>query len=383
VLRLSQQRLERERSDDAANKPWVIPVCVEAAGGRTCDLVDEPRETLKLDGCASAVMANAGAGGYYRTQYGADALERLGAAAASLTAGERLMLIGDEWALLRAGRTDVARFVALAAALAPRLHEPVVLSALLTRLQFVHDHLTTDQNRRTFEAWVVAQFKPLLDTARADRTGTADGPRLAVLLKLVGDVGRDASVLAEARQALDRYFAAPGGAGIDPDLLDSYVALAALTGDAQLYERYQEAASRANAPAQRYRFLYALAGFRDPALVGRTIDYAFSPAVRTQDRAGVIARLLRNPDARARTWDAIRARWAELENGLGAFGGTSEIIRALGSFCDRTRLQQIEQFFATHPVPRGRRTLAQTLEDIESCAALADAQRPVLSTALD
>jgi len=382
-LKLLQERLEREPTDHAAGKPWVIPVCVEASGGKTCDLVDEPRETMTLPGCMFAVMANAGADGYYRTRYGADALERLGAGAVPLTAGERLMVIGDEWALLRAGRTDVSRFLTLAAALAPRLHEPVVLSAVATRLQFVHDHLTSDENRRPFESWVVAQFKPLLDESRADHTGTGDGARLAVLVKLVGIVGRDGSVLADARQAIDRYLAAPASASIDPDLLDTYVSLAALTGDAGLYERYQEAASRAGTPAERYRFLYGLAAFRDPVLVGRTIDYALSPAVRTQDRAGMIARLLRNPDARDQTWVAIQARWAELKKGLGAFGGTSQIISALGSFCDRDHLQQIQRFFADHPVPRGRRALAQTLEDIDTCAALADAQRPVLSTALD
>ena len=89
------------------------------------------------------------------------------------------------------------------------------------------------------------------------------------------------------------------------------------------------------------------------------------------------------PDARGQAWRAIQARWAELQKGLGAFGGTSEVISALDSFCDREHRQQIEQFFAEHPVPRGRRTLAQTLEDIDTCAALAEAQRPVLSTALD
>jgi aminopeptidase N len=382
-LRLSQERLQAERTGVDAEKPWVIPVCVEAPGGKTCDLVDERHEIVKLHGCMSTVMANAGADGYYRAQYGADALQRLGAGTVPLTSSERLMLIGDEWALVRAGRSDVNRFLALAAALAPRLHEPVVLSAMSTRLRFVHEHLTTDQNRRTFEAWVVAHFKPPLDKARADGTVANDAPRLAVLVKLVGDVGRDSSVLAEARQAMDQYLAAPMSANIDPDLLDAYVSVAALTGDAGLYDRYKEAASRAKTPAEQYRFLYALAGFRVPALIGRTIDYALSPAVRAQDRAGLIARLLRNPDARVQAWEAIQARWPELQKGLGAFGGTSAIIGALDSFCDREHRQQIEQFFAEHPVPRGRRTLAQTLEHIDTCAALADEQRPVLSTALD
>jgi hypothetical protein len=52
-------------------------------------------------------VANSGAEGYYRTRYTSAALERLADANASLRPEERLTLIADTSALLRAGRGDV------------------------------------------------------------------------------------------------------------------------------------------------------------------------------------------------------------------------------------------------------------------------------------
>ena len=62
------------------------------------------------------MFANAGAQGYYRTAYSPEALRALAPRVQDvLTAPERLSLVGDEWALVRAGRHGVGDYLTLAA----------------------------------------------------------------------------------------------------------------------------------------------------------------------------------------------------------------------------------------------------------------------------
>ena len=68
----------------------------------------------------------------------------------------------------------------------------------------------------------------------------------------------------------------------------------AANGDAALYEKYLARSASAVDPADRYRFLFGLTSFTDPALVRRTMAYALGPEVRSQDTKLVIARLLGN-----------------------------------------------------------------------------------------
>jgi aminopeptidase N/puromycin-sensitive aminopeptidase len=165
-------------------------------------------------------------------------------------------------------------------------------------------------------------------------------------------------------------------------LLDAYVGLAALTGDNTLYRRYQQRAEWAANPEERYRFLYALAAFRDAALLQRTLDYAHSDKVRAQDRAILIARVLANPVGRELAWQDVQQHWPQLQAGVGAFGGTTRIIEALGAFCDVSAARDIRAFFDAREVPGAARVVAQTIEDIEACAAIKRSQQPLLDTAL-
>ena len=98
-------------------------------------------------------------------------------------------------------------------------------------------------------------------------------------------------------------------------------------------------------PEDRYRFLYALASFTDPALVRRTMELALGPDVRSQDAKLVIARELRNEAARDLAWDVLRERWDAVQKKTGEFVGNTVIVSALSSFCDARRADEIKAFF--------------------------------------
>lgn len=379
---------QRPFSTSAAPPPaarWTIPVCLETRGDAdadACHLLDSASRTVTLPGCGRWVIGNDNAEGYYRTQHGGGALDRLARANAELAADERLMLVTDTWALWRAGATLVEPLLQLTRALAADIREPAVISALGVRLQFLHEYVTTSVSRPRFERWVVEQFEQAWTaSARLDPDSQTAWQRRAALIGIVGAVGRDPALLQLARREVDDYLSRRS-AGLPTELLDAYVGLAALDGDARLHEHYRNRAESAPTPEDRYRYLFALTGFRSEALALKTMDYALSANVRGQDRALLIGRLLANPTARHVIWPQIQERWHEIVGQLGSFGGAGIIVDALGNFCTTDRAKEVRTFLAAHLLPGLDARVEQTTGTIEQCAALVEGQRAALAAAI-
>ena len=90
------------------------------------------------------MFANAGAHGYYRTAYPPDMLRAIAPRVATdLSAPERLSLLDDEWALVRAGRHTAADYLTLAAGYG-REHISGVLAEVARRFAAIDEELTTD-----------------------------------------------------------------------------------------------------------------------------------------------------------------------------------------------------------------------------------------------
>src|SRR4029453_2265969 len=94
------------------------------------ELVDRQERTIKLEGCG-ATYANADSRGYYFTDYTADATGQFAKKPSSLTAAERIRLLGDEWWMVRAGRHDIDLYLELAAAMATD-ETPVITETIVS-----------------------------------------------------------------------------------------------------------------------------------------------------------------------------------------------------------------------------------------------------------
>jgi aminopeptidase N len=317
------------------------------------------------------VFANAGAHGYYRTAYSSEVLRALAPRVSSdLSAPERLSLVADEWALVRARRHSVSDYLTLAAGYG-REHTSGVLEEASRGLAFVGEYLTPDAAGRRFQAFVGTLLRPLYDelgfSAGADDGDDRRALR-ATVIRLLGTLAEDPDVVARAKAAASRAIA--GSERLDPTAADAIVETAAAHGDAALFDALAAAAERTNNPDEHYRYLYALAGFRDPALIDRGLARALTPQLRTQDTALYLAQFFANAAARPRALAFVTDRWSALAPKVTIFGGDTVLVRAMGSFCDAKSRDDIKQFFTAHPLPAAARTLDQTLERIDSCIAL-------------
>ena len=361
-------------------QPWQIPVCLKTdTGETTCDVIRETSEPIRLKSCPAWVMANAGASGYYRVASPPDAVRKLARNIQQLTPAERMAILSDELALVRAGRHDVGTLLDLAAGFG-RERTADVIQALATVLADVSESFATDATRAPYAAWVTRLLGPAFEetgfTARPSDTDEIKALR-AALVGVLGGAGRHPRVLEQARELVNRELAEPGSA--EPTLLDVAVELAAAGGDAALYDRYLERSRAAAGPEERYRYLFALTSFSDPALVRRTMALVVSPDVRSQDAKLVIARMLANVTSQSLAWQLLRERWPEIQKKTGEFVGNTVIVEGLSAFCDARTAAEIKAFFAKNPVPDAGRTLQQSLERITACSRRAATERPRLA----
>jgi aminopeptidase N len=121
----------------------------------------------------------------------------------------------------------------------------------------------------------------------------------------------------------------------------------------------------------------ALAEFRDPKIVEKVMELAVSDEVRNQDAAGLIARVLINPDNQKTAWEWLKTHWSAVEKKITMSSGP-EIVGSTRKFCSAEMNDDVQQFFTEHKVPSAERALKQSREDVEGCVK----RRPRLQTEL-
>ena len=127
-----------------------------------------------------------------------------------------------------------------------------------------------------------------------------------------------------------------------------------------------------------YLYFQSLSKFRNPKLLDRTLEYAISPSVRSQDTLGLIAAVMKNPAGGRLAWEFVQAHWSEIDKVGGGFT-SGEVVGATNVYCEAGMQDQVQGFFTQHAVPTAQRTLKQSLESIHNCADLKSRQTPELS----
>ena len=382
TVTLTQSRFFIDSNVKSSNERWQIPVCLKAPGvAASCVLLTEPKQTFTpANACVPWVFANAGGKGYYRSSYPPEAIKALARdVETSLEPPERLSLVSDEWALVRAGRDPVATYLDLVSGFAHETMAPV-LSAVTGRLQFIDSYLTTAANRPSFRTFVRSLLMPAYESVGFER-GAADSEERRslrdVIVGALGGIANEPSVIARARQAVDA--ALSGATPLDPILAGTLVNIAAAHGDAKLFDALLAASARASNPEEHYRYLYALSSFEDPSLMQRALELTRSTELRSQDTAIFLSSFFGTGATRERAWTFTKQHWDELAPKITISLGDVNLVTALSSFCAPESRDDIAAFFTAHPLPAASRTLKQTLERINNCIETKQRQQQPLA----
>jgi len=382
---------ERFYADPTASKGrpaqlWPVPVVVKFGGGERVEerrvLLDGERTSVRLP-AARWCFPNGGATGFYRFTMDDVSLHALVETLQSaLAPHERLMLIDNQWTLVKAGAVSVEQFLGLLDGYRTE-GDRAVVSAISDCLSWLSAHVVTDEGRPRFERFVGTYYAPQFETLGWDpRPDESADERLkrATVLGALGQTARDVAVRAEARQRLERYFA--DRRSLDPNLASVVAGIAARDGDAALYERYLERKRAAvTDPEEEQRFLMTLATFEVPELIERTLNLATGDDVRSQDRPFLLAGLLGRRASRAAAWAFVRDRWDALAKLMDPML-LQNLIRALGQLTYQPAATQVREFLAAHVTDETRETVAQVTEQLAIDAATVTRLQPTLENAL-
>jgi aminopeptidase N/puromycin-sensitive aminopeptidase len=370
-------------SDPAAKKKeaWTIPVCFT---GDVCRLLTPDTTTLDVPIAIAnrpAVYANSGDKGYYRTEYSAAQLATIVAnAETGLTVPERIGLLGDRWALMRAGQGSVGEILDLTLAMKSDPNAVVVESAL-GKINGIRAQIATDADRDQLDRVVRREFGAVYTAmGKGGKHESDDRDELRqTLFEALGRAG-DPAVLADAAGVTAALFA--GQKSADTPLADAAVALTVAKGDAAMYEKLLRVAQTSSDPDLKEEALRTLTRFQKPELVERTLKLALSDEVRSQDSWALIALLLSRRQTQDATWAFVQKHWSEVERKATASSG-ARIVEATGAFCTVERRDEVASFFAAHPVKSAERALAKSVGSIADCVAMRAEQEPKLRQWLD
>jgi aminopeptidase N/puromycin-sensitive aminopeptidase len=377
-LPVTQHRLFLSASADSTKETWTIPMCFKSA---TCQLLTP--QTMELQGGTAEpfVYANAGDKGYYRTEYAAGQLKTIvGQAETMLTPAERIGLLGDEWSLMRAGQAPVGDFMDLVLAVKTDPNATVLESAL-GKVAAIKTRIATEADSKRLDRVVLREFGgEYAGLARGGRNDMENREELRETLFVALGRAGDSAVLAEAMSETQALLA--GRRPTDAAIMDAAVSLTVAKGDAAMYVKMLQLAQRATDPDMKLDALHTLTRFQAPELVERTLEYAVSGQVRSQDSWMLITLLLSRRETQDAAWAFVQQHWGEITQRV-TENSQARIAEATGAFCTVERRDEVRSFFAAHPAGSGRRTLARSIDNIDDCIHLRAEQEPELQRWLE
>jgi len=392
VLGVRQSRYLPVGSSAASGQSWGVPMCLRMGFGddsrSQCQLLDAAQSqiTLNAPGCPDWVMPNADAVGYYRFALAPADQARLDAAFTQLNSEEQRIYADSLGAAFDAGAIDATAYLSALPKLASSLVRQVVTAPIAT-LEWIDEHLVrSEAERDALRERVRSVYAARLATlGEQPRASDSDDDRLlrATLLDIVADFGRDPALrarLAAGGRAVLGLAAdsARKPAAVTPDQRGLALRMAAVQGDANVFAAMATTFRSSSDSVLRGQLLGALGRFTDPQLAARARAISLEQGTRSNEVVVVMGAQLGEHALRdgARQW--LHSEYdALMKKGPRGLGGGFVRFDAANR-CSAAEADAIQAWHEPRlrEVEGGPRRVAQSVEGIRLCAALAAAQQP-------
>ena len=345
---------------------WQVPVQLRIQTGDKTDtrrlLLTRPDERVACPAGTKLVVVNEGGHGFYRVHYGPRLLQRLLENLETLAPIERFNLVNDAWASTVAGLMPLPAYLDLTGRFTAE-RDKNVWAVMIDSLAFLN-RIIDPSHRPLLEAFVRTRVGPA--TASVGWTPQPGESELTRQLRseLIGALGRLGNDSETQARAAELYVTArKDSAAVDPNLLPALVAILAFTGDAARYDEFTERFKTAATPQEERRYLFALAMFRQPTLLDRTLAKTLDGEIRIQDAPFMVSAVMSNVYGRELGWRFVKTNWDVLDRRFPK-QGLRRMCSGITGLCKPELERDVRQFFDARKIDLGGKTLDQYLEQL-------------------
>jgi puromycin-sensitive aminopeptidase len=385
-LKLSQRRffyLPEGQVEDSKNPQlWHVPVMIKFKTDRGIGtqklLMTSPEASFEVPNKLEWAIVNQGGHGFYRSRYSSELLAALTRNLFELVPIERFALVSDTWASVVAGLTPLSDFLKMSELFRGE-DDLNVWRALLGGFNYL-DMIADRGDRGRLAARVRSLLTPSslrLGWTRREGEDELTGSLRATITSTLGILGEDQPTQVRARSLYRQYQEDP--AALDRNLVPAIVAIVAHIGDEADYREFKQNFKSAQNPQEEQRYLFALAGFQKPELLRQTLAMTLNGETRTQNAPYLLHSLLYNPVSRDEAWAFMKSRWSEME----AKYPDNAIPRMCEGVVTLVKHEsEVVEFFRTHKVREGGKTIDQHLERLHVNSAFKNREGTKLSSLL-
>ncbi len=347
-LRIRQRRFSY--LPGAPETTWLVPLTIGVFGPgdarRTIKMtMEDPEIFVDIGPSAEAFKINDGQSGFYRVQYlDPEDLERLARLVRQkvLSPADRWGLANDFYALLKAGRVDLDRYLSF---LDHYRDEDQFLplgqiAASLHRLQL----LSPDSERQRICATAASFFRGWLSTIGLAPSTEEPHSRSILRDRLLWPAAM-AGVREAEQFGKEKFAEMVSGNPVDPEIFSAVARIGAMTGGQEAFSWFMQRLADSESEHERMAVAAAIGCFRRQEQI-RSALAAVLETIPDRNKFIPVVAMAANPDAIASLWPWYVAHRSEIERFHPLL--YERVVAALIPACGLDREQEVADYFAEH-----------------------------------
>ena len=363
-VRLTQERF----TVNFKNAPpllWKIPVTYSVVGeapatllmaSTTADLGKIPADR--------ALKLNVNGAGNYRVEYDAPSWNLLLDNLPKLSVEDRVNLLSDAWALVKAGRAPVSLYFGLIEKL-PASTDLAEREQIIDVIDFINSLLIGSPQLEKFQRYARSLLRPTFETLgwepKAGEPLSA-GILRASLISILGDLN-DSEIIAGCRERFEKYVTDP--ASLAPDLRGAVLKVVGRYADEKTWERLHDFGLKTTSIEEKQNYYNALAGAGDPKLVRKALSIALTDELPTSRAVFLVSRVARCSGRPDLVWEFAAANMNALLAKTDAAGMNRYAPGLFTFFSDESRVVELQTYAKKNLSAASAPEVAKAVDEIQ------------------
>ena len=347
---------------------WKIPLTYSSVGEDVRHSLLMSGKTESLPGIPShrELKLNAKGAGNYRVQYDQTSWDLLIGLIATLTAADRVNLLGDAWAFAQSNRLSVRPYLGLIEKLSPEW-ESAECDQVNNTFDYVNRLLVGQATRENFQAYARSVLRRSFDRL-GWQPKAPETPRDAILrgrlIQILGDLD-DAEIVMGCRQRFQKYIVDP--TSVAPDLRAPIFWVVGHYADEATWNALHELGLRTTSTEEKQNYYDALAAARDPALIAKTLEISRTDELPTSRAVFLVGKVARYSDHPDLAWTFAKANMKALLAKTDALGASSYVPSLFTFFSEPSRAAELKAYAKAHlpSTETTAREVAKAVDEIE------------------